>query len=40
MSSMEGGEEILVAKTYPNVGVPGKQSRFESDRELIEPYEG
>ena len=39
MSSKQGDEEILGAKTYPNAGVPTKQPRFEFDRKLVEPYE-
>jgi len=39
MSSKEGSEEFLEAKTYQNVGVAKKQSGFESYRKLVELYE-
>ena len=39
MSSKQGSEEFLGAKTYPKVGVARKQSGFESYRKLVKLYE-
>jgi len=36
MSSKQGSEEFLGARTYPKVGVANKQSRLESYRKLVE----
>jgi len=38
MSSKQGSEKFLGAKTYPKVGVARKQSGFESYRKLVELY--
>ena len=40
MSSKQGSEETLGAKTYPNVAMARKQSGFESDRKHVEPWFG